>query len=110
MEIHDVFHTFLLKPYKHDPLGTDGESPPLIIDGHKELEVEALLGRRHKITSTKKAKHSPNGGKRTYKWEYLVAWKGYGPEHNGYVSEQELLRFCSKMIKAYDKQHPRPKV
>jgi hypothetical protein len=110
MEIHDVFHTSLLKPYKHDPLRNDGESPPLIVDGHEEFEVEAILGRRHKVTSIKKAKHSPNGRKKTHKWEYLVAWKGYGPEHNEYVSEQELLRFCSKMVKAYDKQHPRPKV
>jgi hypothetical protein len=110
MDIHDVFHTSLLKPYKHDPLRKDGESPPLIIDGHEEYEVEALLGRRHKVTRTKKAKHAPNGKIRTIKWEYLVAWKGYGPEHNEYVSEQELSRFCSKMMKAYDKQHPRPKL
>jgi hypothetical protein len=106
MKIHDVFHTSLLKPYKHDPLRTDGEMPPLIIDGQEEFEVEALIGRRSKVTGTKKAKHSPNGRKKTTRWEYLVSWKGYGPEHNEYVPETELLRHCKQMIKNYDKQHP----
>jgi hypothetical protein len=109
MNIHDVFHTSLLKPYKLDPLRTDGELPPLIIDGEAEFEVEALLGRRSKTISTKKAKHAPGGKKRTTRWEYLVGWTGYGPEHNEYVPEQELLRHCKQMVKDYDKQHPRPK-
>jgi hypothetical protein len=51
MEIYDAFHTSLLKHYKHDPLRDDGESPPLIIDGHGEFEVETLLGRRHMADS-----------------------------------------------------------
>jgi hypothetical protein len=109
MNIHDVFHSSLLKPYKHDPMRTDGEHPPLIIDGQEEFEVEALIGRRSKTISTKKAKHAPGGKKRTTRWEYLVVWKGYGHEHNEYVPEQELLRHCKAMVKAFDKQHPRPK-
>jgi hypothetical protein len=109
MHIHNVFHTSLLKLYKHDPLRTDGEQPPLIINGEAEFEVEALLGRRSKVISSKKAKHAPGGRKRTFRWEYLVKWTGYGHEHNEYVPEQELLRHCKQMVKAYDKQHPRPK-
>ena len=109
MQIHDVFHSSLLNPYKYDPLRTDGECPPLIIDDQAEFEVEALIGRRPKITRSKKAKHAPNGKKHTTRWEYLVSWTGFGPEHNEYVPEQELLRHCKALVKAYDKQHPRPK-
>jgi hypothetical protein len=102
-------NSFFLSPYKHDPLRTDGELPPLIIDGEAEFEVEALLGRRSKTISLKKAKHAPGGKKRTTRWEYLVGWKGYGPEHNEYVPEQELLRHCKRMVQQYDKKYPKPK-
>jgi hypothetical protein len=80
--------------------------PPSSFMGKKSL-IEALIGRKSKVTGTKKANHSPNGREQTTKWEYMASWKGYGPEHNEYVPEQELLRHCKAMVKTYDKQHPR---
>jgi hypothetical protein len=54
LPVHPVFHTSLLKP----------PPPPLLVDGVEEWEVEEVVGQRH------------HGRQR----EFLVRWKGYGPE------------------------------
>ena len=105
MRVHNVFHASLLKTYKRregvDP--EDDEPKALIIDGHEEYEVEALVGKRDKVISTKKLKH---GVQRRTRVEYLVRWKGYGPHHNQWISEDELKRHCSKMLREYNAKNP----
>jgi hypothetical protein len=63
LPVHPVFHTSLLKPFhsdgRHQP-----PPPPLLVDGVEEWEVEEVVGQRH------------HGRQR----EFLVRWKGYGPE------------------------------
>ena len=68
MKVHPVFHVSLLKPYLHD--GSYQPPPILFEDEHLEYEVERILSHRDR--------HLKSGLKR----DYLVQWKGYGPEHN----------------------------
>ncbi|PRP76471.1 retrotransposable element protein [Planoprotostelium fungivorum] len=48
--------------------------PPVIIDSEQEYEVEAILDVQ----------------KRYGKTQYLVSWKGYGPEENLWLPEDNL--------------------
>ncbi|PRP77367.1 hypothetical protein PROFUN_05612, partial [Planoprotostelium fungivorum] len=48
--------------------------PPVVIDGEQEYEVEAILDVQ----------------KRYGKTQYLVSWKGYGPEENLWLPEDNL--------------------
>jgi hypothetical protein len=101
MKVHPVFHVSLLKPFVQRA-GTEVQPRPIIINGTEEFEVEKLLGRREKVTRTKKTKHA--GKKETTRVEYLVKWKGYGAAHNEWVPEAELQRNCKKLL---DKFHRR---
>ena len=91
LKIHNTFHVSNLKPY-HD----DGrvQSPPLpeVIDGELEYEVEMVLNHR----DVKRGK-SPRR-------EYLVRWKGYGPEHDEWIP---LANFGSttECVKEYWEKH-----
>ena len=104
MRIHNVFHASLLKPFIARP-GQDLTPPPLIVDDENEYEVEILLDRRHRTTRTKKCKHA--GKKTTKTYQYLVRWKGFGPEHDEWISEKELQRSCKKLMSTYDRRKPR---
>ena len=105
MKIHNVFHASLFKLYKRrQGSNPDDEEPmTIVIDGHNEYEVEALVGKRDKVISTKKSKHSTH---RKTRVEYLVSWKGYGPHHNQWVSEDELKRNCSELLAEYNSKNP----
>ena len=77
-KIHNVFHVSLIKPYKSD--GT--RHPPKPLAGFEDddvFPVDALLDKR--VTKS---------GKRT-KTQYLVKWKGYGPEENTWVPVANIL-------------------
>jgi Chromo (CHRromatin Organisation MOdifier) domain len=106
MRIHNVFHASLLKPFIRRP-GEVIHPPSICVDDEEEYEVEALLARREKVVATSKKKHPAKGqppsaaGQHTrkrIKVEYLVKWAGYGHEHNEWVKETELQRFCAQMI------------
>jgi hypothetical protein len=83
--IHNVFHVSLLKKY------TPGEevypSPPLptIIDGEPEWQVDHILDMRTK------------GKKR----EYLIRWEGYGPSHDTWEPECNVLPGCKELVSEY---------
>jgi hypothetical protein len=94
MKIHPVFCVSLLKPSTHRA-GTEVQPRPIIVNVQEEFAVEKLLGRREKVTRTKKTKHA---GKETIRVEYLVKWKGYGAAQNEWVPEVELRRNSQKMF------------
>jgi hypothetical protein len=89
LRIHDVFHVSLLKPYH--PGGSVQPPPPLLLhDGSDEniFEVECILSHRER-----KYRH------RTKK-QFLIAWKGYGPEHHTWEPE-ENLDGCPEALQDY---------
>ena len=74
MRVHPVFHVSLVKPY-HDgmfpkplqPLEFDTDGAPL-------WDIECILQQRQ----------------RAYKTEYLIRWKGFGPEHDTWVPAADV--------------------
>ena len=87
MKLHDVFHISLLREYHSD--GTVQPPPPLLIEGEEEFEVDRLLDHRDKyVNKTRTAR------------EYLVKWLGYGPEHNTWEPENNLLN-CQEALRSY---------
>ena len=82
-KLHDVFHVSRLRAYRSD--GTYQPPPPVVeIQIEEEdpvYEVEAILDTR--LNRTKAGK--------LLRKEYLVRWKGYGPEHNTWEPESNLI-------------------
>lgn len=76
MQVHDVFHVSLIKPYHSD--GRVQPAEPIVVDGELEWEVDLILAHRER----KRGK----GIRR----EYLVKWTGYGPEHNSWEPERSM--------------------
>ena len=78
-------------PYKR-PRPTN--PPPVMVEpgDWQPYEVEKILNRRERRYSR---------GKRLT--EYLVCWKGYGPEHNEWYGE-DLLGDCLEIILDFKKQ------
>ncbi|CEL59046.1 hypothetical protein RSOLAG1IB_12248 [Rhizoctonia solani AG-1 IB] len=67
MKVHNVFYAGLLSKVKRNKLQAwENRPPPITVDGEEEYEVEGIMDSRE------------NKGK----WEYLVKWKGYGPEES----------------------------
>ncbi len=64
LKIHPVFHVSLLKPYHRKGAYQPPPLPLSVDDSGALFEVEAVL------------KYRPR------RKQYLVQWKGYGPEHN----------------------------
>jgi Chromo (CHRromatin Organisation MOdifier) domain len=80
LKIHNVFHVSLLKPYCTRSLGGNVQPPlPVIMDG-EEYVVERIL--RHRVR--------PRGRGRAVT-EYLVSWKGYGPEYDTWESREQFM-------------------
>ena len=77
MRIHNVFHVSLLKPYRADGR-VQPPPPPTVVNQLLEYEVERILDHR-----------AVKRGKRN-KFDYLVRWLGYGPEHNTWEPESSL--------------------
>ena len=87
LKIHPVFHISLLHPYKSD--GRVQPPPaPIEVDGGLEWEVDKVLSHRDR-----------KQGKRVLT-SYLVAWKGFGPEHNSFEPEKNL-RNCRALVEEY---------
>ena len=78
MEVHNVFHTELLKPYH---AGDRMQPPPLTVtvDGYVEFRVQAVLA--HRIHKT---------GKKPATLDFFVSWEGYDSIHNSWEPEANL--------------------
>ena len=75
--IHPVFHVSLLEPYRADGR-VQPPPPPIEMEGVLEYEVDSILSYRFR-------------GRRHPRASYLVAWKGYGPEHNSWEPERYVV-------------------
>ena len=84
MKVHPVFHVSLLKGYQGEAPCT----PPILVDGEEEFEVERILNHR----------------KRARKWEYLVKWKGYGAHENSWEPESHM-EHSEELLKSYKAAH-----
>ena len=71
--IHNVFHVSKLRPYTSDGR-YQPPPPPQMLENEEWFTVEALL------------EHRANRSK----WDYLVKWRGYGPEHNQWLSSDSI--------------------
>ena len=91
MKIHNVFHVNRLEPKKKDEFDREPiPLPPVITEeGEEEWEVEAIL-------DTKLVRG---------RIQYLVSWKGYGPQHNQWLPEKEVSKL-RELIEEFYQQNP----
>jgi hypothetical protein len=89
--IHPVFHVSMLRKHATDTVEDRSrkETDPIIVDRETKWEVKEILDCR-KI------------GKRR---EYLVSWKGFGPEANSWEPHGNLNN-CATTIRKFDEQYP----
>ena len=86
--VHPVFHVSLLRRWNPDliaerPQPTNPE-PILADNGEPEYEVECVLDSRMHYR----------------KLQYLVQWKGYGPEHNSWEPADNLAN-CPELVNKF---------
>ena len=90
LRIHPIFHVSLLKPVIPDNFpGRSSDTPePVFVDGDVEYEVEAVVDCR----------------KRGNQLQFLIKWKGYGPEENSWEPERNV--HAADLIQAFFRAHP----
>ena len=93
VKLHPVFNVSQLRPY-NDPAGkfpgrTSDPSPPVVIDGETEYEVEAILLHKDVRGSTGRLRR-----------QYLVQWKGYSSLDNTW-EPVENLRNAQEAVDRY---------
>jgi hypothetical protein len=89
--IHNAFHAAVLHPYKETELHGPNfvETPPDLVEGHEEWEVDNVLASRH------------TGQKKTL--QYLVRWKGFSEAHDSWEPKRNLSNASLKMKEFHDK-------
>ena len=91
LKIHPVFHVSLLQPWHKDPefpthVDATVYHPPPVVPDDEQYLVEALLDKRISRGRT----------------EYLVRWKGYGPEDDMWRPASDIEQ---SLIDAYEASH-----
>ncbi|GBG81569.1 hypothetical protein CBR_g32560 [Chara braunii] len=91
--VHDVYYVSLLRPYRRPSERFAGGSyerpPPIMVDGHEEFVVSAIVSRR--VTDDTPPRI-----------EYLVPWKGY-PHEEATWEPLEHLQHARMLVHAYDR-------
>ena len=90
--IHPVFHASLLDPYQENKIGGREQTRPMpleIVNGELEYEVEAVLDSRVWRN----------------RLQYLVGWKGYGPEERTWELVENLEN-AKEAVAAFHLRHP----
>ncbi|CEL54850.1 hypothetical protein RSOLAG1IB_11795 [Rhizoctonia solani AG-1 IB] len=86
MRIHNIFYVGLLSKVKQNELQAwENRPPPITVDGEEEYKVKGIMDSRE----TKG------------KWEYLVKWKGYGPEESTWEPKSNLKN-AAKHLQKYE--------
>src|SRR5712672_2261482 len=91
-QVHDIFHTSLLTPYKETVEHGKNflEPPPDVIEGEEEWEVEQILDKR--IFG------------RSKKLQFLVRWKGYSPAHDQWVNKEDMA--ADDLVRIFERENP----
>lgn len=88
LHIHPVLHVDRLSPWQDNGVA-QAPPPPLVVEGEEEYEVDRILD----------SKYAGRG------LRYLVAWKGYGPEHNSWEPASNL-RNSLDIVAEFHTTHP----
>ena len=89
--IHNAFHAAVLHPYKETELHGPNfpETPPDLIEGHEEWEVDNVLASRRA------------GKAKTL--QYLVRWKGFSEAHDSWEPKRNLGNAVERVEEFHDK-------
>ena len=93
--LHPVFNESLLTPYVKPAFPSQRKPlppPPDVVGEELEYEVEKILDSRIRRTG------------RSSSTEFLIAWKGYGPEHNQWIKKKDL--FARELLADFHKRYP----
>lgn len=92
MKIHNVFHVSLLEAYHEDSTPGRFQVPPAPIEmsGHQMFEIEGILDSRIYRKQL----------------QYLVQWKGYGPQDNTW-EPLESLETVQDLVEEFHRLNPR---
>lgn len=78
-KIHPVISIAQLEPFKEDPFHRLQPPPgPVTVEGEEEYEIKSVI------------KSEMRGRGRSRRLHYLVRWKGYGPEEDSWVPEEDM--------------------
>ena len=97
-EVHPVISIAHLEPYYEDTFQRPRPDHPSTIftegddDSYQSFEIERLIDKRVAIRRGRK------------EIDYLVRWKGYGPEYDQWYHES-LLDNCQELVKDYEGLH-----
>jgi hypothetical protein len=91
MKVHPVFHASLLYGHPTDEFGRRPIPPPPVVtpEGEEEYEVEKIL----------------NSRKVGRQLQYLIRWKGYGPEEDTWQPKADVAN-APELVQQFHRQHP----
>ncbi len=99
MKIHPVFHVSLLKPYKSD--GKSHSTGPLVFDsdGSPTWEAELIIKER--------SARGRRPGRGQTKMEYLIRWKGHGPEQDSWEKAASIQEAAPQVVDRWKSRQDR---
>jgi hypothetical protein len=108
--VHPVFHVSLVKPYvapgsaranAREHVAGDPPPPVQWLEGEPVYEVERILAHREsQVRGRKKNAAKKPVGKKTTSLQFLVRWRGCGPEYDTW-EPQSGMHGCAKELRRY---------